>query len=175
MAESDRTLRLQTLSSGKLDKDLTELDWARIESHARKCLPICRAMFEESKYHKRPYNPGQVLDYIKSFMHGPSNICNVVIENATDSLVGFISAHATDYFFNDQTVIHEDGFYVAEDYRNSGAGSMLIASLEDVADLNSADLIVSVSAGIEDDKVCKMLLSRGYTNESQKLVRVRES
>ena len=80
-----------------------------------------------------------------------------------DRSVGVLAGHISDYYFSSDRLARDVLWYVREEYRNTGAGLVLLDMFERWSKARGAAVVyLSQDSGINIDKFTRMMEKRGY-------------
>lgn len=108
------------------------------------------------------YDPVKLIEVAKRYAELEDHFLGVAMDG--DKAVGVFAGHIADYYFTSDSLARDVLWYVREEYRNTGAGLVLLDMFERWSKARGARIVyLSQDSGINIDKFTRMLEKRGYT------------
>ena len=108
------------------------------------------------------YDQKKLLRVARKYAERDDHFLGIAMDG--DRSVGVLAGHIVDYYFSSDVLSRDVLWYVREEYRNTGAGLVLLDMFERWSKARGAAVVyLSQDSGINMDKFTRMLEKRGYT------------
>lgn len=130
-------------------------------SDINKLLDLAEIMHSESKYKDLNFDRKKLGRLLIGLM---KNHCLVgFVDSRDEKIVGAILSHITDYFFGNDFLLQDIGFYVLPSYRKSKSGSKLLKEWIAVAKkLNVKEVCISTASAIDTSAIDQLYKKVGF-------------
>lgn len=94
-----------------------------------------------------------------------------LVAERDNQIVGYITGFHVEYYFNDETEVQLNLFYVKPEYRGEGIASELLQSFtEKAAELGASRVFGANHSGVEQEAFRKIMEKHGFTKFSDYMV-----
>jgi hypothetical protein len=118
---------------------------------------LAEVMHAEGRYKKIPFNSKKLQRYFLGAM--ASGLLVGFVDEKNNVVVGAILGHISDYFFSDELILEDKGFFVLPEYRKSKSGAKLLKSWIDAGKKLEVREICLATSSLDDanalDALCK--------------------
>lgn len=95
-----------------------------------------------------------------------------IVDERDGEITGYVAGFHIPYYFNDETEVQLNLFYIKPDRRGEGIASELLEATKEESDRLSASRIFAVNhSGVEKEAFRKMLENHGFTKFSDYMVK----
>jgi hypothetical protein len=122
-----------------------------------KLVKLAEIMHAEGRYKKISFNAKKLQRYFLNTM--ASGLIVGFVDEKESNIVGAILGYISDYFFSDELLLEDKGFFVLPEYRKSKSGAKLLKAWIDAGKKLEVREICLSTSSLEDanalDALCK--------------------
>jgi GNAT superfamily N-acetyltransferase len=128
---------------------------------ANDLITLGREMHSESSFSKLQFNPRRVLETFNHYLDDDNKAAFIARKGETP--VGFYAGYVTKYYFSDETVASDIGWFVRKPFRGTRVGLRLLDVFEEWAEKKGAsETRIGFSTNINPEAFDRLMKKRGY-------------